>query len=115
MFVSHVAAITLSTMPSQSSSTVLPGASNDPGLTSFGSPQPSVVASQQSPPHVVNESPSASASSSTMPLQLSSTLFAQSSPFGGVSPRHGPQFPVASHVCVPPVQGPTPCVLGSPE
>src|SRR5512143_2300523 len=79
---SHVAATVLSTMPSQSSSTMLPAASNAPGLTSLGSPQPSVVASQQSPPHVVKPSPSASASSSTWPLQLSSMPFPQISPLG---------------------------------
>src|SRR5512143_671901 len=111
---SHVAATVLSTMPSQSSSTMLPGASNAPGLTSFGSPQPSVVASQQSPPHVVKPSPSASASSSTMPLQLSSTLLPQTSPVGTTSPAHAPQLPPLSHVCVPPVHGPTPCVPDAP-
>jgi hypothetical protein len=54
---SHAAA-PLSIVPSQSSSKLLPGASNAPGLTSFGALHS--VESQQSPPHVVMPSPSAS-------------------------------------------------------
>src|ERR1043165_1599369 len=111
---SHVNAATLSTCPSQSSSTMLPGASNAPGLTSFGSPQPSVVASQQSPPHVVKPSASASRFSSTSPLQLSSSALPHSSPRGTTSPLHGPQLPLASHVSVPDTQGLTPCVPAAP-
>src|SRR4051812_10517217 len=89
-----------STMPLQSSSTPLPGASNAPGLTSAGFEHS--VESQQSPPHVVTPSPSASTSSSTLPLQLLSMPSVHSSCDGTTSSMHGPHVPVESHVRVPP-------------
>src|SRR5262245_50403118 len=92
----------LSATPSQSSSTMLPAASNAPGFTSSGLPQPSLVESQQSPPHVVKPSPSLSTSSSVMPLQLSSTPLPHTSPLGVTSPSQLPHVPPESHVRVPP-------------
>ena len=86
---SQFEAIALSTTPSQSSSTMLPGASNAPALTSAGLAHPSAVESQQSPPHVVKPSPSASTFSSVVPLQLSSMPLPQISPFGTTSSTHG--------------------------
>jgi hypothetical protein len=47
------AASALSTLPSQSSSTVFASTSKAPGLTSSGLPQPSACVSQQSPWHLV--------------------------------------------------------------
>src|SRR5688572_8982007 len=99
-------------MPLQSSSTLLPGASNAPALTIAGFEHS--VESQQSPPHVVMPSPSRSSSSSSAPLQLLSTPSPQSSCEGAISPSHLPQRPVGSQRRVPPLHGPTPSVPSTP-
>src|SRR5689334_13573673 len=88
--VSQFAAATLSTWPSQSSSSVFPGDSNAPGFTSVGDAH-SDGESQQSPSQVEKPSPSASMSSSGVPLQLSSRPLPQISPPAVTSPWQAPQ------------------------
>src|SRR5690349_6880514 len=51
--------------------------------------------------------------SSTMPLQSSSVVLQASVP-GVTSPMHAPHAP-PTQVCVPALQGPTPCVPCDPE
>jgi len=99
-------------MPSQSSSTLLPFASNAAGFASAGSLHS--VESQQSPSHVENPSPSRSSFSSTAPLQFWSTPSPQISATGMTWPSQLPQRPPSVHFCSPETHGPTPIVSGLP-
>ena len=111
--------IVSSTTPLQSSSRLLPGASNAPPFTSSGLVHS--VESQQSggdtpgTPHVVKPSWSRSASSSAMPLQLLSMPSVQFSATGSTWPSHWPHTPAAPHVRWPAAHGPTPFVSSGPE
>ncbi len=93
---------------SQSLSRASPTTSNAPGLTSD-------EASLQSPLQYVHPSPSASETSSAVPLQSSSIALAQISETGITWPVQVPQsIPLGRQVCVPATHGPTFSVPGAP-